>query len=85
MAGLTERYENVKVEWANGKPTSLDEWALVVDVGGYAFWTVTAYLLRTTDKVKAVRRAWGWGLKDEDGNVVWPPEPGDIEERDGLG
>jgi len=80
--GLLDRYENVRIKWANGKPNNPEEWALVVEVKNYALWTITAYLLKTTDKAKAVRRAWGWGLKDEDGNVIWPPEPDEDDDID---
>lgn len=74
VSHLPQQFTNVKIDWPRN-PTNPDEWTLIVEVverdGNFE---VTPYPLRTTEKWKAVRRAFGWGLLDEDWTIHWPPE-----------
>jgi len=76
LTTLTGRYTNVALKWGWDFPKSPDEWALVVEVAETkAGFKVTAVALGTIDKAKAVRRAYGWGLRYKDGDVNWPYGP----------
>jgi len=75
LRALEDKHPNLKVEFVNGSLRD-DEWYYIVDVQEYGMdYHIIAYALRTIDKATAVRRAYGWGIRDKDG-PVWPPEPG---------
>jgi len=75
LIGIFERFTNVHLRPADLMPHSPDEWVLVVDVSvewdGKDFF-ITFYALGTADKATALRRVYGWGLRNKRGELCWP-------------
>ena len=71
LRGLMEKHPNLHIEFINGMLRD-DEWYYIVDVRIHPVAiTLVAYALHTTNKAQAVRRVYGWGLRNEKG-PVWP-------------
>jgi len=75
LQGIREKFTNVNVEYEGPYMENSEEWVLVVEVKkvGTQFF-IKAIPLRTTEKYTAVRRVYGWGLRDRDGNLRYTPE-----------